>query len=235
MSFNTKRYIVPNDPQSKSPDEAQSKKAIRLSLELCEKHDITEITLFVAVKKNLPNTAIWQLFKNSFRQKLMNAKDKIPFDGQVSLNLHSLNTITKPGVSCELILAYNPFDKMLDCLDDIEAKFIVIIPFNMDSMSGWCEAWPVTVISGNKAQSPMAPTIIPLLEEAMLKFYELHSGIDTIFSIEKPVIYAYTKGMFDKLSSAGIYPTQEEIRQSAIRNGWEAKHARALGDKFGLR
>lgn len=63
---------------------------------------------------------------------------------------------------------------------------------------------------------------------------------DSIMPLGRPTILepsnlSLAKTIFKKLKSSGISPTKEDIKNLAIKYGWDTKQADKLANKFGAK
>lgn len=224
MKQSVTRYVVPNDIPENPPDKHQIEKAFKL----CEKSDIKEVTLFVASKELIHDNPMQSVLTYDICTKLISARgEAIPFKSG-SLCLHSLRTIHTFQVNS--ILAYTPTNKMFDCLDDMETKIIIVIPFNMDSISSWLATWPDVEIYGQSGEYHQTETLDPCLEKTIS---ELTRSALKSLSILEPATSSAATSIFDKLRDKGKQFSQQQIEQSAKRHRWRSSEAKRLAVKFG--
>jgi len=225
---NTIRYVVPNDLPEKHPDETQISKAFDISSELYNKIGAKNVIFLVESKQHFPDRIVESVFGQDFCRKLIKANGGFAQEEPFFIALHSSKTIRKSNINYEIIIAYNAYDKMLECTNDLPCKAIIAIPFSMGSINNWRETWPY-INTLNNEEHTLKKTNVEL--EEVIKFLSNRPTLK--LSIRDPSMMSLAEEKFNDLYEKKIYPTCKEIEKSAIRNGWQTKRAKELGVKFG--
>jgi len=184
---------------------------------------IDDITLFVGTKQSFKNGIIGEYIgKTITKQLYTEGTYNIPSGPTIFLKTpRSLSTSQNFG----LVLGIYLLEKELDILDSItHAKAIAYISWLEEDAEQWLSMWNPTVWGDSTLAIPERK----LPETAIEQLNRLTNRINLSTGLAHPSDKKAAEEVFKYLSKEQILLSSQTVKQWAVRNGWQSRHADQL-------
>lgn len=219
MVNNIKRYLVP----SQGPDVEALKRCIAFAVKESQENDFKTITFLVPVKSNFEHSIVADLFGQKVMNALLKGKRVEAID-DIYFELESVKTF-REYESYEIIIGFYLTQKGIDVFDYVrKAKTLIFLPWQEEESKNWIDRWDPTILGENGPRQPSSP-LSPNVEKALS---ELTSLINLSTGISHPMDKKQAEDTFKTLRTSGEIINPNDIKNWAIRNNWEPKHADRL-------
>jgi hypothetical protein len=213
------RFIVENN----GPNEEAVKMLFAEAIRYSSMNNIRKITLLVSVKGSFPDTVVGNFLGQKNSKKLCKGNSLLITDN-ISLNLDIPKNMSGFG-AYGLVIGIYLSKHDLNALDSIRsAKAIAYLPWFEDEGKAWAATW-CPKVWGISSWS-VIPVSLPFFVEEELQ--RLTRIINLSTGLTHPSDKTAAQQIFKKLKSGGHTIHPENIRQWAIKNGWQPRHAEAL-------
>ena len=213
------RFLIENY----GPNVDAFKMALAEAIKFSRLNGISQITLVISAKGGFPGTIIGEFFGDRI-SKLLCKGGVVDLGHGISMNLEIPRNLSSHKNFGTLLATYLSEEDMsiIDALRTVQA--VVYLPWHEEEGKKWLACWN-PVIWGNSSWIIKPLTFTQDIEEALSRLTKV---INLSTGLAHPSDKEFAKRMFLKLKNEGHQVEPEDVKFWAIKNGWQARHAKEL-------
>ena len=214
----TERFFV----DAYGPDDDALKAGFVWLLRFAEEHDCSRAAVFVPTVRQVES--LGRVIGAPAAKAL--SKDRQVPSGNLTIDLLIQRGLPS-SYSQGPLLAVWVDDKQLDKLDALWAPGLCVIPWVETDVEGWKTNWNPTDARTGEAAGTEDTVTNPVVAAAL---ESLTSTVNLSTGLAHPSDKASAVQLFKALKAAGEDFEPDQVRAFAVRHGWDADDARALGE-----
>ena len=200
------------------------KLALSESIKFCQTNGINKVTLIVPAKVSFPNTIIGEFFGNKDSKQLRKGAS-IALGNGISINLKIPSELRNPCEEFGVVLATYLLDDQMLTVDTLKStKAIVYLPWLEEAGKKWLACWQPSIL-GTSTWTVTPLTISQEVEDALNR---LNRTINVSTGLKNTYDQKTADDIFKQLKKDGHLLNPEVIKHWAIKNSWQAEHAKSL-------